>query len=163
MKIDVNRCRAAMELLDVEGIPAKGMRNELIEEAIRRIQMDGTVALQSQYMGIKNYAHFGDQREDHDYGYGPRHGSIVFAIQRKGDRKAELGPDHIYLLECVRDFGSVADPYYDREKYGYRSDNPPHINLCRVIEKADAACEKLEHYQAAIDAVEVGGYQSVPA
>jgi hypothetical protein len=32
------------------------------------------------YFGVKNYDGFGDQRNDSEYGMGPRHGSIVFSI-----------------------------------------------------------------------------------
>lgn len=104
--IDLARCRRGMAQLRVEGFP----RPALIEEAIAAIQKAPTNALMVQYFGIKNYAGFGDQREDHEYGYGPRHGSIVFRIERTDEalrtRKA-LDADAIYYLEAYRDFGTT--------------------------------------------------------
>lgn len=44
------------------------------------------------YFGVKNYSGFGDQREDHEYGFGPKHGSIVFAVGLN-ERKRELTDD----------------------------------------------------------------------
>lgn len=38
------------------------------------------------YLGVKNYDGFGDQGSDCEYGYGPRHGSIVFSIGLRRDR-----------------------------------------------------------------------------
>lgn len=32
------------------------------------------------FRGVKNYSHFGDQGCDCDFGYGPKHGGIVFSI-----------------------------------------------------------------------------------
>ena len=32
------------------------------------------------YFGVKIYSGFGEQREDHEYGFGPKHGSTVFAV-----------------------------------------------------------------------------------
>ena len=39
------------------------------------------------YFGVKNYDRFGDQREDHEYGFGPKHGSIVFAVGLKEPKR----------------------------------------------------------------------------
>lgn len=40
----------------------------------------GAPILRTNYIGVKNYEGFHHQREDHKYGYGPRHGSIVFSV-----------------------------------------------------------------------------------
>lgn len=48
--------------------------------------------LEGGYFGVKNYSGFGDQREDHQYGMGPRHGSIVFAVGLR-EPKRNLTPD----------------------------------------------------------------------
>lgn len=45
------------------------------------------VTPETSYFGVKNYSGFGDQREDHSYGMGPRHGSIVFAVGLKQPRR----------------------------------------------------------------------------
>lgn len=57
-------------------------RTKLIEDAIRLIAASPD-ALSQNYLGVKNYASFGDQREDHKYFMGPRHGDIVFSVKRK--------------------------------------------------------------------------------
>lgn len=57
-------------------------RQQAVAYAIKVIsESDDPMA--KEYIGIKNYRGFGDQREDHSYGMGPRHGSIVFSIGRK--------------------------------------------------------------------------------
>ena len=107
-------------MIEVSGIPSKE-REYLIEEAIRLIQQDPENAMRTEYLGIKNYAAFGDQREDHSYGMGPRHGTIVFSIGR--DRSHPLEPSDVDELIRVRDFGGQEIPetvlglmYKDRRK-----------------------------------------------
>jgi len=63
------------------------VRQEAIADAIKAIASSED-PLSNEYIGVKNYAHFGDQREDHSYGMGPRHGNIVFKIGRS-TRNAE--------------------------------------------------------------------------
>jgi len=132
-KIDIERCRKAMRNISVEGRP----RTHLIAEAIAEIQRNPK-SFSSGYFGIKNYAGFGDQREDHQYGMGPRHGSIVFSIGRTDrDSTVKLGADEIYLLECVRDFGYIEEP----GEYSYQTRQ---LNLCAVI-------RRLSRHQKAAD------------
>jgi hypothetical protein len=94
-------------MIRVSGIPSQS-REYLIEEAIRLIQQDPENALKTGYLGIKNYAAFGDQREDHSYGMGPRHGSIVFSIGR--DQRTPIEPSDVDELIRVRDFGGKEIP-----------------------------------------------------
>jgi len=123
-KIDIERCAKAMRVLYVHGAP----RRALIEEAIGLIQKD-PACLRKGYLGIKNYAHFGDQRHDSNYGYGPTHGSIVFEIGRRDrDEGPDLGADEIYLLECVRDFGTIKGK---RSNLGEEAT----LNLCDTIKE----------------------------
>ena len=111
-KIDVNRCLVAMSDIYVSGIPETIMRKQIIEEAIAAIQKDGAEALATRFLGAKNYAQFGDQRCDCEYGYGPKHGWIVFEVGRreKSNTPKTLGADHVYLLECIRDAGAFDNP-----------------------------------------------------
>lgn len=131
-KIDVDRVERAMQDLDVRGDP----RPRLIEEAIQKISEDGSAAMIDGYLGIKNYAHFGDQRADCKYGYGPKHGNIVFRIGRVRHRDVELGADHVYLLECVRDFGVLVTPpaHFDGQR-GYARHDDLRLNLLDVIRR----------------------------
>ena len=62
------------------GDPKQSMeRRGCVEDAINDIA-SGFTRLSERYFGTKNYAHWSDQREDHRYGYGPKHGSICFKI-----------------------------------------------------------------------------------
>lgn len=145
MKIDIERCQRAMNNLAIKGTP----RAALIEEAIKSIQESPDTAMQEMYFGIKNYASFGDQREDHNYNMGPRHGHIVFSIGRtsliRGEGEAvTLGEDEIYLLECIRDFGSVEG--VRKQSFG----EPPRHNLPEVITMWERAQTEADKYHGAI-------------
>ena len=128
---DIARCRRGMTQLDIFGAP----RPAVIEEAIALIQADRTNALRKNYLGMKNYASFGDQREDHTYGMGPKHGTIVFSIGRTAKMRERpetvttFDDDAIYLLEAYRDFGT---------KPVKRHDNSAEmLALCDVIRRYD--------------------------
>lgn len=62
------------------------IRGSLLEDAQGAFQAaiddlsEGGVRLCQRYIGAKRYDGF-HQREDHNYGYGPAHGSTVFAIE----------------------------------------------------------------------------------
>lgn len=151
--IDLDRCRKAMAQLVVRGLPTTPQRRDLIAAAIEQIQRSPETALAREYLGIKNYAGFGDQREDHEYGSGPRHGSIVFFIGRSDHPRSDaLGEDQIYLLECVRDFGSVETPW-DRSDYGARE--PRRLNLCEAIQEYNTLLERIGHFARRFDAARV--------
>lgn len=145
MNIDVDRCRRAMKHLRVYGDPAAKptashpCQNEggrprwkQIEAAINWIAQDGSTALMHEKAYVKNYASFGDQSGECSYGCGPRHGSIVFSIERTNGGQCAgvvLNADHIYLLECVRDAG-----YYKTDERYHRQGN-----LCDAIEERNKA------------------------
>lgn len=135
-KIDLNRCVKAMDLLDVKGVCNSAVRHSALEDAIKAIQEDGVNALMGRYFGVKNYAGFGDQRCDCQPGYGPTHGHIVFRIERRL-RDGVLNENHIYLLECVRDFGGNKE------------------NLCDLIGAYLASKAKAEETLALIESAEV--------
>lgn len=128
MKLDIERCKRGMAQLRIDGLP----RPALIEEAIAAIQRDPTGAFIERYFGIKNYSSFGDQREDHQYGFGPKHGSIVFSIGRTDasrEKRRPLDADAVYLLEAYRDFTPVK--WEDRSQQGYSRERT--LALCGVI------------------------------
>lgn len=66
--------------LSVRGEPDTYERKLAIRAAIDELLRPGAGKLRHEYIGLKDYAHWTDQREDHRYGYGPRHGYIRFAI-----------------------------------------------------------------------------------
>ncbi len=111
--MDIERLRRST--LRVGGVCNTTTRRKVIEDAIAAIQEDGVTALAREFMGVKRYAHFGDQRTDCAYGMGPRHGSIAFRVGRDTSHRSraprpDLGPDDVYFLECARDFPGVERP-----------------------------------------------------
>ena len=86
------------------------VRTEAVEDAKRDVASGGTT-IRKTYFGVKNYGGFGDQREDHKYGFGPRHGSIVFSIGLQPEKRKRLCDDGdlteaekesaIYLLNAL--------------------------------------------------------------
>lgn len=145
MVLDLERCRKGMKQLRIEGVS----RPALIEEAIALIQKDSAVALKGRYLGIKNYAGFGDQREDHEYGFGPKHGSIVFSIGRN-DFGGALDADAVYYLEAYRDFGVVS--WQERESGGLRDIR---ITLSRAIREFDELTRKRNQLSDAFEKVSI--------
>lgn len=134
-----------MKQLNIRGTA----RPALIEEAIRRIQADPATAMSYEYLGIKNYAGFGDQREDHNYGMGPKHGTIVFEIGRTdAARKQLLGSDAVYLLEAYRDFGTVnvINPNSGAPSY----ERVIGLSLCGAIRRLDELTANLKELTNAI-------------
>ena len=118
-KIDWERFEKGSEQIEVFGVVDSGERAAMIEEAIARIQENPASALRAGYLGFKNYAHFGDQRCDCEYGYGPNHGSIVFSIGRHDQwHDKPLTDDAIYLLMCFRDAKNTRISYYS-DRYGH--------------------------------------------
>jgi hypothetical protein len=161
-RIDLDRCERAMRNIKVTGSPeprgGETTPAALIEEAIAKITADPENALMERYMGLKNYAHWIHQREDHQYGYGPKHGCIVFEIARTSaarENKIPLGEDEIYLLECIRDFGYqvLAEDERGRQAMG---------NLCTAIEIHKVAAANFALVRGALEAARVESQAPAP-
>jgi hypothetical protein len=63
--------------------------------------------LNAVYFGTKDYDHWSHQRNDCEYGCGPRHGSIVFAIELREEHRhkgltEQQRSDCIYYLEALK-------------------------------------------------------------
>jgi hypothetical protein len=142
IKADIEKLKQSK--VCVEGVCNTKERMTAIEDAIALIQKDPSDAMRKNYIGIKNYASFGDQREDHTYGYGPRHGSIVFRIERKSSgMDSQLGENEIYFLLCVRDFpGFIYEDERGRERK---------MDLSRVLVNLRTAEEDSIKYRSALD------------
>lgn len=67
----------AREMIQVIG-DVQWLSHEIITDAAEDIAA-GCLSLRREYFGRKFYSDF-DQREDHRYGSGPKHGRIVFGI-----------------------------------------------------------------------------------
>lgn len=123
MKIDIQRAEDGMRQVYVSGVCGESKeRRKCIEDAISEILKEGETALLKEYIGVKNYSGFGDQRCDCHYGMGPRHGSIVFSIGRQSNYVGKIDANAIYYLECERDFipQKVNDPYRESPKNLYK-------------------------------------------
>lgn len=156
-KIDIDRCLDGMRSIYVQGDP-KPERKYLIEEAIKLIQSKGSSALSKEYLGIKNYASFGDQRHDTIYGMAPSHGSIVFSIGRIKDVVNPTHVNEIYLLECVRDFGSMTIPNHPNNRNS-RYQQDPIFNLVDVLKYYTQLKNNMSYLDHILDISEVDSIQ----
>lgn len=78
----LSETRLAADYMGADKARQSAVRQAALADAKADLAEGGT-KIQRQYFGVKNYSGFGDQREDHQYGYGPKHGSIVFSISRQ--------------------------------------------------------------------------------
>lgn len=112
--LDVGKIALARSILYVEGRVSdvragRGSEGPVRAAVVRDTRADlaaGGERLRRGYLGVKNYDAFGDQRCDCEYGMGPRHGSIVFAVGlTRSARERDLTPDEIeaglYLLATL--------------------------------------------------------------
>jgi hypothetical protein len=162
-KIDVTRCLRAINKINIEGRTpvvgdtrahfASSSRAKAVEDAIGEIQKNGETALMGEYIGIKNYAAFGDQREDHNYNMGPRHGTIVFRIERTRSAREEQGVtlngDEVYFLECVRDFDDIKEP-----RSGLQQQDR-WLNLCDILKERARLLARLDRLNMYVDTTSV--------
>lgn len=143
----LERVRHGMGRVRVCGDPTG--RLDIIEESVKILQAGGD-RLRSEYLGIKNYANFGDQREDHPYGCGPRHGSIVFKVVMSDARRMNKDPltsdevgDAIYYLLAERDFTPIREAAVEN---GHRVTRTYNLGDC--IERMDRALAEVEKWAA---------------
>lgn len=108
--INVKRIDNAKRFIHIDGLEEFGCGETIscVNELISDIVNDNYKILK-EYYGCKNYEGFVCQRSDHPYGYGPRHGYIVFCINATQDfRRGEITPnekdknDMLYMLENVK-------------------------------------------------------------
>jgi hypothetical protein len=80
--IDIDKVKTATALVYVSGLKWVGCGDTIdaIDDAIADAVI-GFAKLRKEFIGCKNYDRFTCQRSDHPYGYGPKHGSIVFRIE----------------------------------------------------------------------------------
>lgn len=109
---DIEKIQIAETVLRVRGALknivswADGEKETIAEKAIRDIA-NGCGHLKTKFYGNKSYASF-FQGSDHPYGYGPKHGGIVGAIELSDDAQkrdlteAEKDACIYYLSNLVR-------------------------------------------------------------
>jgi hypothetical protein len=105
--IDFDKVALAKTIINVSGRYASGGtdRASVVSDAIRQLSTGEPIRpyygdLWRISFGTKNYAHWIGQRSDHEYGCGPRHGSVVFSVGltrdvRERRNHADLTPDEI--------------------------------------------------------------------
>lgn len=113
--LDIERIRSAESVITVRGADhvGKGDTNSAITQAVQWFACSYAPThytdLKRVFFGCKNYDRWVCQRDDCEYGYGPRHGSTVFAIQLNKEFRGEntglteqQRSDCIYYLEALR-------------------------------------------------------------
>lgn len=116
--LDLEKVRLAKTVVYVNGSydRAGDDRASVIHDAIRQLATGEPIRqfygdLWSHYFGTKNYDRWSGQRSDHQYGYGPGHGSIVFRVGviedvRKTRTQADLTAEEveaaIYYLTNIK-------------------------------------------------------------
>jgi len=102
--LDLQKIGMAESLLAIRGMRSD-FDAELTRAAIKGIASnDGRIY--REYYGVKDYADYTHQREDHEYGRGPGHGEIVFSIGLRGERNAlteEQIEACLYYLNVILD------------------------------------------------------------
>lgn len=88
---DSERINKALEMVKVAGSFERGGedRHSALNDAISDIAHGGKIIVR-EFFGTKNYAQWGGQRCDCEYGMGPRHGAIVFAIGLRDEYRKSL-------------------------------------------------------------------------
>lgn len=80
-----------------------------INAVIKELRSDSDYLTHS-YFGVKRYDRWDSQIENHQYNYGPRHGSIWFSIGFQPPyRDAENRPSEDERLACIRFLTAVRD------------------------------------------------------
>lgn len=109
--IDEDDLKIARRVLQVEGELKPGRsssaaRLRVVNDAIADLAA-GAPTLRKWYFATKDYAQWSDQREDHPYGYGPKHGEVVFRVGLRDRGNRELLRREIGA--CVRALQLLAD------------------------------------------------------
>lgn len=88
-----------------------GAQPSVIRDAIIDLAEHRGSRLKQEYFGTKNYSQWTNQRSDHPYGYGPKHGNIVFSIGLQPEvRERELLDDELCAaIYCLRNIDKVQE------------------------------------------------------
>jgi hypothetical protein len=96
--LDEEMVKHGMNVISFGDVQDSPERKSCVDDAIDDLGKCAK-SLKNGYFGTKNYAHWRDQRCDCAYGYGPKHGSVVFVVGlRREYREKDLTPDDI---ECA--------------------------------------------------------------
>lgn len=108
--LDPEKIHLAESLIRIEGLKWRksGDCPNAIKDAINDI-VDGCVKIRREYFGCKNYDRWTCQRNDSQYGYGPRHGSIVFRIGLKNTNKDFSEDELEAMIYYLRNLDIIAE------------------------------------------------------
>ena len=111
--IDADKVLLAEHVITVTGSFEKAGedRRAMLERAIADL-LAGAPKLRTAYLGTKDYAHWHGQGIECEYGYGPKHGSVIFrielnrpvreALKQNGNPLSEEGIDAaVYYLRNI--------------------------------------------------------------
>lgn len=76
--------------------PCCGESDGVVSDAMSDLADNDGDKLRECYFGVKDYARWSCQREDHQYGYGPKHGYIVFSVELQQRFRGEDRVDLTY-------------------------------------------------------------------
>lgn len=88
--IDLDKVTYAETLCSVGKVDSS-TRRAALQDVIKEVAANRGSKYFKEYQGIKIYSGFGEQHSSHIYGYGPRHGSIVWSFELT--RKLRERPD----------------------------------------------------------------------
>lgn len=95
-QLDVAKIALARTVVSVRGEYARAgdEKASVIADAVHQIatgEKRGYGGLDGEYFGTKNYDRWHGQRSDHEYGYGPGQGSIIFSVGLAADVRRRGG------------------------------------------------------------------------
>ena len=102
--LDLQKIDVAMSILMIDGLYANAgdERSSCVADAIKQLASGAPLPfkdLWKEYFGTKRYDGWYGQRSDHPYGYGPRHGSILFRVgltdNARSRKQSELTSDEV--------------------------------------------------------------------
>lgn len=90
--LDLSKIELAERIITVTDYSRGGdARASCIQDAMRQFASGAALSaykdLWRYYFGTKAYDRWHGQREDHEYGFGPRHGSTIFSVRLTADAR----------------------------------------------------------------------------
>lgn len=92
--LDQEKVRSGLSVVSITGRLSSQVRRDAVGDAINALASGGNV-LKKRFIGVKNYSSFGDQRCDCEYGFGPKHGHIVFKVGLTTDCRQVITGDQV--------------------------------------------------------------------
>ena len=112
--MDLKQVAIGMDALQIRGTFERGgdARESVVKGAIKELTEGGGILFRD-YFGTKSYDRWHGQRSDHEYGFGPKHGSIIFSIGlsasvlKAGSMTSEQVDAALYVLQHLSSIQSA--------------------------------------------------------